>query len=297
MKLAMSAPATEARLLDDARETRAMAPIMAIMLFLTVLAAGFGLAALSSAQSLGEQLAGRLTVQIVEADAERRDAQSTAAIAALRSMREVARVAPVDRAALAEMLKPWLGEQGIDPDLPVPALIDVELHGASDDAVARVARAVAAAVPGARIDRYQRWMSPVSRFADLMIGFAAALVLLLAAATAIVVILAARAGLDSHRPTIEVLHMLGSTDVQIARLFQRRIARDALIGGALGTIAALVVILFIGGEIEGLGAELLSGARFGWRDWIALAALPVLFALLATGAARFAVLRSLRRYL
>ena len=51
--------------------------------------------------------------------------------------------------------------------------------------------------------------------------------------------LAARAGLDTHRDTIEVLHMLGSTDLQVARLFQRRIAFDTLLGGAVGTAAAL----------------------------------------------------------
>ena len=45
-------------------------------------------------------------------------------------------------------------------------------------------------------------------------------------------LLAARSGLDTHRDTIDVLHMLGSTDVQIARLFQRRIAFDTLFGGS-----------------------------------------------------------------
>ena len=48
----------------------------------------------------------------------------------------------------------------------------------------------------------------------------------MAAATTAVVLLAARAGLETHRDTIAILHMLGSTDVQVARLFQRRIALD-----------------------------------------------------------------------
>ena len=52
-----------------------------------------------------------------------------------------------------------------------------------------------------------------------------------AVATGAVVLLAARAGLETHRETISVMHMLGSTDVQVARLFQRRIALDAAIGG------------------------------------------------------------------
>ncbi|MFX5587301.1 hypothetical protein ABTE16_21390, partial [Acinetobacter baumannii] len=76
-----------------------------------------------------------------------------------------------------------------------------------------------------------RWMAPISNFMRIVIALAAGLVLLMATATATVVVLAARAGLDTHRDTIEILHMLGSTDMQIARLFQRRIALDTLIGG------------------------------------------------------------------
>ena len=55
-------------------------------------------------------------------------------------------------------------------------------------------------------------------------------------ATAATVVLAARAALDTHRGTIEMLHLMGATDVQVARLFQRRIALDALFGGLVGFI-------------------------------------------------------------
>ena len=58
------------RLLDDRRGTRVMVWVMAIMLFLTVLAGALGLATLGAAAVLDRQLAGRLTVQIV-ASAER----------------------------------------------------------------------------------------------------------------------------------------------------------------------------------------------------------------------------------
>ena len=69
---------------------------------------------------------------------------------------------------------------------------------------------------------------------------------LMALATSAVVLLTARSGLDTHRDTIDVLHMLGSTDVQVSRLFQRRIALDTLIGGSVGTVAAMIALLVIG---------------------------------------------------
>ncbi len=297
MKIRITTPAADRRLLDERRQTRSMMWIMAIMLFLTVLSAAFGLGTLAAASVLDRQIAGRLTVQIVDADPQRRERDAAAALAVIRALPSVARAALVDREALTALLRPWLGEDGADPDLPVPAMIDVELQAGSDATVVRLEQAVHRVVPAARIDRQESWMSPVSNFMRVMIGLALGLVLLMAAATAVVVLLVGRAGLDAHRATIEVLHMLGSTDVQIARLFQRRIALDTLYGGMIGTGLAIVTILFVGGRMATLGSDLLGGIALGERDWLALIALPILFALLATFAARAAVLGALGKFL
>ena len=271
--------------------------IMAIMLFLTVLAAAFGLGTLAAASVLDRQIAGRLTVQIVEANEIARERGATAALAAIRATSGVVRADPVDRAQLTTLLRPWLGEDGADPDLPIPAMIDVQMGAGGDAVVVRLTRAVHAIVPAARIDRHESWMSPVRNFMRLMIWLALGLVLLMAGATAAVVILVGRAGLDTHRDTIEVLHMLGSTDMQVARLFQRRIALDTLYGGAAGTALAMVTILLVGSQLSGLGSDLLSGIALSQADWVLLVGLPILFALLATVAARYAVLGALRRFL
>ena len=297
MSVRLIAAAADRRLLDERRGTRAMMWIMAIMLFLTMLAAALGLGMLGAARLLEHQLAGRLTVQIVEPGEQARADQTARALAALRADPDVARATEVDRARLAELMRPWLGDEGTDPDLPVPSMIDVDLGNGSDPAVGRVTRAVRAAAPAARVDRHESWMSPVSDFMNLVTWLAAALVLLMASATAAVVLLAARAGLDTHRDTIAVLHMLGSTDVQVARLFQRRIALDTLLGGVIGAVLAIGVVLLVGAQIGALGSELLSGLSLTQRDWALLAMLPLAFALLAAVAARVAVLGALRRTL
>jgi cell division transport system permease protein len=89
--------------------------------------------------------------------------------------------------------------------------------------------------------------------------------------------------------------MLGSTDVQVARLFQRRIALDTLIGGAIGSVVAMVALWLLVGQMSGLGSDLVSGAVLTQRDWLILALLPIVFAGVATLAARIAVLGRLRR--
>jgi len=177
----------------------------------------------------------------------------------------------------------------------VPAMIDVDL--AADADPAPVIAAVRRLSTSARVDRHQRWMSPVSGFLDTLTWLALALVALMLAATAAVVMLAARAGLDTHRATIEVMHMLGSTDVQVARLFQRRIALDAALGGVAGGAAALAVLVFLGGKLGALGSELLGGITLAAGDWVILVLLPPGFVLLATLAARTTVVGALRRSL
>lgn len=287
----------EARLLDEGRRTRSMLWIMGIMLFLTTLAAAMGLGMASASGALERQLEGRLTVQLVEADAARRDASVRAIVARVRALPSVRRVEEVDRARLAELLRPWLGDAGLDAELPMPAMIDVDLSSGDPAAIAAVTRAAQAVAPAARVDRHAQWLSPIAVFLTTLTLFAVALVLLMALATTAVVLLAARAGLDMHRETIAVLHMLGSTDRQVARLFQRRIALDTLLGGLLGTLAALGVVWLLGRQAGGLGSELLSGVSLDRSDWLLLAAIPLIFALMAMIAARSGVLRALGRTL
>ena len=283
------------RVLDEAGGLHAMTWVMGIMLFLTVLAAALGLGTRGAAALLETQLAGRLTVQIVDGDAATRDAAASRIVAALRALPAVRRAEPVDRAELTGLLRPWLGADGGDPDLPVPAMIDVDL---ADPAVATgVVASVARVSPGARVDRHESWMSPVSGLMNTLTWLAAALVAMMLGATSAVVMLAARAGLERHRATIEVMHMLGSTDVQVARLFQRRIAFDAAIGGIVGALAAAAVVAAIGARLAGLGSELLGGVGLSTGDWLLLAALPVGFVVMAVIAARYTVLAALRRTL
>ena len=283
------------RVLDEAGGLRAMTWVMAIMLFLTLLAAALGLGTRQSAQALERQLAGRLTVQVVEGSPASRDALATRTLAVLRTLPQVRRATLVDRVELARTLAPWLGDVGSDADLPVPAMIDVDLAaGADPRPVIAAARRISSA---SRVDRHQRWMSPVGSFLDTLTWLAFALVLLMLGATGAVVVLAARAGLETHRATIEVMHMLGSTDVQVARLFQRRIALDAALGGVAGSAGALAVLLFLGTRLAALGSELLGGITLAAADWALMVLVPIGFVALATIAARITVVAALRRSL
>ncbi|MEK7342692.1 MAG: FtsX-like permease family protein [Pseudomonadota bacterium] len=293
-----AAGAARNRLLPGGRFAGPMPWIIAIMMFLTVLAAAAGLGLGAAVRSMSADLAGRASVQVVEADPETRVRLAADALALLRRTDGVTAAVPVDPAALTEQLRPWLGDAATNGDLPIPALIDVALTpGDSDMKLARVGRALARLSPKLRVEPHAAFLLPLAGLLTALGWLAAAIVALMALATGAVVVLAARGAHDSHRGTIEVLHLMGSTDVQIARLFQRRIGLDALAGAALGFAFAVLVILLIGLRLSAAGSDMLGAVTLDGRGWALLALLPVLGVLLATLTARWTVLRALGRAL
>jgi cell division transport system permease protein len=287
----------ERGLLPEGRLSGPMPWVIAIMMFLTVLAAAAGLGLASAASRLDDQIGGRVTVQIVEANPARKAQQSAVAAAALRNLPGVIAVHPVPEEEINRLLVPWLGTGGIAEDIPIPALIDVDLTPEGHAQLASLTRAVTAVAPAARVDDNGQWLAPLASLIGALKWLAAGLVLLMVGATAATVVLAARAALDMHRATIEVLHFMGATDVQVARLFQRRIALDALFGGLIGFILAALVLIGIGERVSALGSELLGSASVPAPAWGILVGLPLFGVLLAMLVARLTILRALGRML
>ena len=289
--------AADRGLLPEGRLTGPMPWVLAIMMFLTVLAAAAGLGLGNAARSLDADIGNRITVQIVEANPDLRDAQARLAVKALGTLAGVTTVRRVSPEEMKALLEPWLGEGGLEGDLPVPAMIDAELTPEAYGRLDVIRAAVREVAPSARVDDNAQWLAPLARLIAALEWLAGGLVLLMVGATAATVVLAARAALDTHRGTIEVLHLMGATDVQVARLFQRRIALDALFGGAVGLGAAALVLLVIGDRAGALGSELLGSAGLPLLSWLILVALPVGGVLLATLVARMTILRALGRLL
>lgn len=283
----VSASPAERRLLPGGRLQGPTPYVIAIMMFVMVVIAAAGLALANAAGLVARGVEHRYSVQIANGAG-----RVPAAVRALESAPGVLSVRPVPEKDMRQTLERWLGPAGAEADLPLPALIDVDLRpGASATAIA--AR-VEQAVPGARFIAHSGMLAPMLRAMRSLTLLAFLLVLLIALATAAAVVLAARGALDTNRPTIEVMHGVGATDDQVARLFQRRIALDSLAGGLAGAgVAALVLLLVAGGRAVWFD-DLAGGPLLGTTDLLLLAALPLLGAVLATLVARFAVLRALR---
>ena len=288
------------RLVPHARLAGPMPWVIAIMIALTVIAAGAGLALNKLAANAESEIAGGLTVQIVEGAPAERARQAEVAVAVLSNREEVASVRLVPEEELAALLEPWLGPQGAAEEdaIPVPALIDVRLAGpVTERRLEELRASLTASVPAARLDAQARWLEPVFEAVASLQWLAAGLIVLLAATSAAAVWLAARSSLGSNRETIEIIHLLGGTDGQIARIFQRSIGLDAALGGIAGLALGAGAMWLLGRQFAGLGSGMVAGGALGPVDWALLAAIPVVGVVLAILTARITVLSSLRRIL
>lgn len=288
-----------ARMLPQTRIAGPMPWVMAIMIALTVMAAGAGLALSNVASNARDEIAGGITVQVVEGAPASRERQARRAVAFLTARNDVASVRRVPDAELASLLEPWLGEAASNVDaVPTPALIDVQLSGPVTAQRLRALRSeLLTQVPAARLDAQAGWLAPVFDALRSLQYLAIGLVVLLAATSVAAVWLAARSALGSNRDTIEVIHHLGGTDGQIARIFQRSIGIDAALGGLAGLMLGTGAIFVLGQQFAQLGSGLVSGGTLAWLDWLAIAAVPVAGILLAVFTARLTVVAALRRML
>jgi len=279
----------ERRLLGTSRLGGPTPWVIAIMSFSIVLIAATGLALASTAGLLSRAIEARFALEVPGGGAN-----LDVLVQAVRSTPGVTRVEAVPESEMRKTLERWLGPAARSGELPVPALVNFDVtNGASLNAVQQRAQGIAS---GARVVSHRDSVGPLLRSLTLLQSVAFGLVLLLSAAASAAVVLAARGALDTHRFTIEVMHGIGATDVQVTHLFQRKIAIDALIGSVAGALAAGLVLLLLASGASFAG-ELTGGATLGAGDLLILAALPFALTLLATWVARSAVLRTLREAL
>ncbi len=235
-------------------------------------------------------VSGTLTVQVPAG--ENFDAEVAKTLDVLARHPAVAHASLVPRAQVDALLKPWIGE-GAVKDLPLPALIDVEMRDSDPAAVAAVDASVKAAAPRAVIDDHRVWLARVASFARGLGGVAAAIIVLVTAALAVTIIFATRASLTECAQVIEVLHVVGAKDGYVAGQFARRALLQAVTGGVAGLALyapALGIVAVLAARVD---PEILPPAHLPLAHWLALALLPPAAGVLAMLSANITVRRTL----
>lgn len=272
--------------------------VIAILIALVVIAAAGGLSLRNLADNARADLSDAVTVQIAEANPVRKASLARQAADALGGNPIVTSVRVVPEAELVELLEPWLGASAASEDVPIPALIDVELsRSASPEDIAQLQSSLDAVVDGAKVDAQSEWLRPVYDALAALQYLALVLIALLAFAAGAAVWLAARSAFSNHRDTVEVMHMLGGTDAQVTRIFQRSVLRDVAFGSVVGLVLGLGAVWLLGQQFGALDSGMVDGGGLKITDWIIIALIPVGGVLLALITGRITIGFALRAML
>jgi cell division transport system permease protein len=279
---------------------RSLVIVVAIMTFLASLTAGTVELVASASSNWRADIARESTIQIrprtgrnIETDVER-------AIILSKTYPGVEAVRVYTKAESERLLEPWLGT-GLDiGELPVPRLIELKVRGAPD--FSNLRRQLASEVPSATLDDHRLWIQRLGAMANAMVIIGIIIMFLVLIATALAIAFATRGAMAGNRHIIEVLNLVGASDVFIAKEFQKHFLRLGLKGGAIGGGCAMLVFFFASRLAEqwnstpgGDQVEALFGTfALGLRGYLAVGVIAIIVAITTAVVSRVTVYRNLR---
>jgi len=275
----------------DARDG-ALAFVIAVLCFFACLTALAALAGDRAARGWTAQLQDSATVLVRPTGAESADAAAARAAEALAGVKGVDEAQAFGRDKAVALLQPWIGQDALPDDLPIPRLVAVELNKAAPAGARDLDRALKSQNIDATVDDHSVWIADIVRAGGWVRLAALGLFVLTAAAAGAMIAFAARAALAARHEIVEVLHITGAEDRFIAGLVQRRFA---MLSAGAGLFAALAAAM-IGAAARVLGGDggLTPVLPIAWTDLAVLPICPVAAALVAATAARLAALKLLK---
>jgi cell division transport system permease protein len=279
---------------------RSLVIVVAIMTFLASLTAGTVELVASASSNWRADIGRESTIQIrprqgrnIETDVER-------AIILSKSYPGIESVRVYTKAESERLLEPWLGT-GLDiGELPVPRLIELKVRGTPD--FSNLRKQLASEVPSASFDDHRLWIQRLGTMANAMVIIGIIIMFLVLIATALAIAFATRGAMAGNRHIIEVLNLVGASDVFIAKEFQKHFLRLGLKGGAIGGGSAMLVFFFASRLAERWNAtpggdqvEALFGTfALGFRGYLAVGLIAIIVAITTAVVSRMTVYRNLR---
>lgn len=240
-----------------------------------------------------------ITVNIPASNGERTpsDAAVAKVIDLLQKSSGVKSVSRIEQARLQKMLVPWLGETMANADLPLPAVLEVELKdGVSVDAE-KLQEAIAQIATGAEVDTHEAWVSAFIKFSATIRAVITMFSVLIVIAIALMIAFTSRASLHLHSRAVRLLHSMGAEDRYIARQFQQEASAITLRGAGYGSFLAAISFFAMDHYIKSLGNASIPSLSMGMVHIYLLVGLVVLCALVAWLTSRYAVMQQLRQTL
>ncbi len=276
-----------------------MIVLVALMTFLAMMALSATFLLNSVTHHWSSGLENSLTIEIPASDAEGklRTQDDIAALSkrvqdTLQPFAEINSATALSQEEIQELVSPWLGEDLSIGDMPLPGLISVELNSRNPENLKSITDAVTAIAKDIKIDTHETWLNDILRLAGTLKISASFVTLIIGLTTITAIAGAIRSRMAEHRDDIELLHLMGASDMYITKQLQRHALILTIKGSIFGLGAGLAII----GLMSLLGSSdnpVMPGLSLSIPNTVGLLLLPIAISFIGWITARFTVLRVL----
>lgn len=201
----------------------------------------------------------------------------------------------LDEKEISALVSPWLGNDLILDDIPLPGIIAIELNVSDPSALEKLENSIRKISKSAVLDTHRDWLKDILRFAHALEFIAICIALIIGAITITAISSGVLSRMAIHKEELEILHLIGATDDYIARQFQRHAAFLAFKGSCLGTFIGLMVTIVVVFLASNSQNPLIPQLALSGQEIFILLLLPLIVTLIALLAARYTVLRTLAK--
>ncbi len=196
---------------------------------------------------------------------------------------------------IQELLSPWIGQNLVLDDIPLPGLLALELKNSASENIEVLKRDIMEISDYANLETHHEWLADLIKFVKTLKSIAIIVLLIIITTTIIAIITGIRTRLAIHHKEIELLHAIGATDSYIARQLQRHAMIIALKGSMIGTILGLFLTYIITMIANNAQSELLPKIEISYSHSMIFLSIPILITLITLLSARYTLLRSLSK--
>jgi len=151
----------------------------------------------------------------------------------------------LDASEVQNLIEPWLGANALTSDIPLPALISIELTDSNSNHLQTLQTTITKTAPNAHLDTHDSWLSDLLKLTGTF-KFAAGLITLIITIITIIAISGAiLTRMEFSRKDVELLHLMGANDAYITRQFQRHGFILSLKGTIIGVLTSLLILFLL----------------------------------------------------
>lgn len=287
---------------DKDKSSRFLIILISLMTLLAVfaLSSSFALSSINTRWTSG--LENKLTIEIPAHDSnsvlltkDQITSKSRKIMSLLENLPSVETAYILDDSEINSLIKPWLGENILLSDIPLPKLISVNLLDSSPHTVDIIKEKVHKIMPGAYVDTHESWLNDILKLTNTLKFAACILLLVISTTTIIAVAEAIRSRMAEYFEELELLHIMGASDNYIAKQFQRYSLILSLKGAIIGVLSGLLMIYFLcwlSGEME---IGLLPEFRLNAYHYFLIMTLPLAVSFIGILSARMTVMNVLSK--